>query len=63
MNPETAAMAAEIDFSLMALFLRATFTVKIVMILLVVMSIWAWAITIQKVIVYRAARKELAEFE
>lgn len=63
MNSETAAMAAEIDFSLMALFLRATFTVKIVMILLVVMSIWAWAITIQKVIVYRAARKELAEFE
>ncbi len=63
MNPETAAMAAEIDFSLMALFLRATLTVKIVMILLVVMSIWAWAITIQKVIVYRAARKELAEFE
>ena len=63
MNPETAAMAAEIDFALMALFLRATFTVKIVMILLVVMSIWAWAITIQKVIVYRAARKELAEFE
>ena len=63
MNPETAAMAAEIDFSLMALFLRATFTVKIVMILLVVMSIWAWAISIQKVIVYRAARKELAEFE
>ena len=63
MDPETAAMAAEIDFSLMALFLRATFTVKIVMILLVVMSIWAWAITIQKVIVYRAARKELAEFE
>ncbi len=63
MNPETAAMAAEIDFSLMALFLRATLTVKIVMILLVVMSIWAWAITIQKVIVYRAARKELSEFE
>ena len=63
MNPETAAMAAEIDFSLMALFLRATFSVKIVMILLVVMSIWAWAISIQKVIVYRAARKELAEFE
>ncbi len=63
MNPETAAMATEIDFSLMALFLRATFTVKIVMILLVVMSIWAWAITIQKVTVYRAARKELAEFE
>ena len=38
MNHETAAMAAEIDFSLMALFLRATMTVKIVMILLVVMS-------------------------
>jgi len=63
MNPETAALAAEIDFSLLALFARATITVKIVMILLVVMSVWSWAITIQKVIAYRAARKELAEFE
>ncbi len=63
MNPETAALAAEIDFSLWALFARATITVQIVMIMLIVMSIWAWAITIQKIIAYRAARKELAEFE
>ena len=57
------ALAAEIDFSLWALFARATITVKIVMILLVIMSIWAWAITIQKLITYRAARAELAKFE
>ncbi|MFT4620677.1 MAG: biopolymer transport protein TolQ, partial [Polaromonas sp.] len=63
MNPETAALAADIDFSLLALFARATITVKIVMILLVVMSVWSWAITIQKVIAFRAARKELSQFE
>ncbi|MFT7510521.1 MAG: hypothetical protein ACI9KS_002708, partial [Sulfitobacter sp.] len=28
MNPETAALAADIDFSLLALFARATITVK-----------------------------------
>ncbi len=63
MDPTTAALATELDFSLWALFARATLTVQIVMILLIVMSIWAWAITIQKVIAYRAARTELAQFE
>ncbi len=38
METETLAMAQEIDFSMLALFARATLTVKFVMILLIVMS-------------------------
>ncbi len=58
-----ATAAAEIDFSMMALFLRATFTVKIVMILLIVMSFWCWSIIVQKLLAYRKAKTEIAEFE
>ena len=63
MEAETLAAASEIDFSLMALFLRATITVKIVMIMLVAASVWSWAIIIQKFINYRKARSEGDQFE
>lgn len=56
METETLALAQEIDFSFLALFLRATLTVKAVLILLLVASFWAWAITVQKHINYRRAR-------
>ena len=38
MDTETLAMAQEIDFSLIALFARATLTVKVVMLLLMIMK-------------------------
>jgi len=63
METETLAMAQEIDFSMLALFARATITVKLVMILLFVMSFYSWAIMVQKVIMFRAARKEAAVFD
>ena len=63
MDTETLALAQEIDFSLLALFARATLTVKIVMIMLLVMSFWSWAIIIQKHIMYRTARKEASIFD
>lgn len=52
-----------IDFSLWALFARATVTVKLVMLLLIVASIWAWAIIIQKHIAYRLARRQSRKFD
>ena len=55
MDPSS--LAAPLDFSIWALFARATLTVQIVMILLIVASIWAWAIIIQKHITFRAARR------
>lgn len=52
-----------LDFSFWALFLRATFTVKLVMVLLLAASVWAWAIIIRKHLAYRAARRAAARFE
>ncbi|MDA7966586.1 protein TolQ [Ruegeria sp.] len=63
MEAETLALAQEIDFSMWGLFARATFIVKIVMLILVVASFWSWAIIIQKLINYRAARREAQVFD
>ncbi|SES13343.1 Cell division and transport-associated protein TolQ [Tranquillimonas rosea] len=53
----------EMDFSMWALFARATLTVKLVMLVLLGASVWAWAIIIQKHIAYRRARSEAARFD
>jgi biopolymer transport protein TolQ len=63
MEPTTLAAAQEIDFSLLALFMRATLTVKFVMVGLMIMSFWSWAIIIQKHIAYRMARREASIFD
>ncbi|WP_371169868.1 protein TolQ [Aliiroseovarius sp. 2305UL8-7] len=63
METETLQAAAEIDFSFLALFLRATFTVKLVMLLLIVASVWSWAIIITKHMAFRRARSDAAEFD
>ncbi|WP_200861291.1 protein TolQ [Limimaricola cinnabarinus] len=51
------------DFSMWALFARATITVKLVMIALILASIWCWAVIVDKIIQYRAARAEAARFD
>ncbi|GAA6163441.1 protein TolQ [Pelagimonas sp. KU-00592-HH] len=56
-------MEAAVDFSMWALFARATLTVKLVMLLLVASSFWSWSVIIQKIISYRAARAEAAQFD
>ncbi len=63
METDTLAMAQEIDFSMLALFARATLTVKIVMIMLIIASFWSWAIIIQKFINFRRARGESQQFD
>jgi biopolymer transport protein TolQ len=63
MDTQTLALAQEIDFSLWALFARATITVKLVMILLIVASFWSWSIIIQKMMNYRRARAEATKFD
>ena len=63
MDTQTLATAQEIDFSLVALFLRATFTVKVVMLMLLVSSFWSWAIIVQKHILFRKARGEASVFD
>ena len=63
MEADTLAQAGAIDFSFLALFLRATLTVKLVIILLIVASFWSWAIIIQKLISFRKARAQAAVFD
>jgi biopolymer transport protein TolQ len=63
MEAETLAMAHEIDFSFFGLFARATLIVKIVMIMLIVASFWAWSVIIIKLILYRKTRAEAAAFD
>ncbi len=63
MEAETLALAQEIDFSMWGLFARATFIVKVVMLILLIASFWSWAIIVQKLINYRAARREAQNFD
>ena len=63
METEALALAKDLDFSFWALFARATFTVKMVMLLLIGASFWSWSIIVQRTILYRAARREAAQFD
>ncbi|WP_197915745.1 protein TolQ [Thiosulfatihalobacter marinus] len=56
-------MEAAVDFSMWALFARATLTVKLVMLLLVVASFWSWSVIIQKTVLFRTARREARKFD
>ena len=56
-------MEAAHEFTMWALFARATITVKIVMIMLIAASIWCWAVIIDKTIQYRKARAEAEIFD
>ena len=56
-------MNGELDFSMMALFARATLIVQAVMIMLILASFWSWAIIIQKHLVFRRARAQAEAFD
>ncbi|EAR52339.1 proton transporter TolQ [Oceanicola granulosus HTCC2516] len=56
-------MDAATDFSMWALFARATLAVKFVMILLIGASIWCWAVIVDKWLQYQRARAEAARFD
>lgn len=62
---QTALIAAEIGGSITVwgMFAQATFTVKLVMIALVLASFWTWSIIVQKTLQYREAKREAAEFD
>lgn len=52
-----------VDFSILALFQKATFVVQIVMIVLVLSSIWSWTIIIQKLFDFRSTKKSNTRFQ
>ncbi|WP_246003869.1 protein TolQ [Histidinibacterium lentulum] len=51
------------EYTMWALFARSTITVKLVMIMLIVASVWCWAIFIDKWLQFRRARSEAARFD
>ena len=63
MEAEALALAGDVDFSMWGLFLRATLTVKLVMVMLVFASFWSWSIIIQKLLQYRRARARVDAFD
>lgn len=56
-------MEAAVDFSMWGLFARATLTVKLVMVVLIISSFWSWSVIVQKLRSYRIARREAAQFD
>lgn len=63
METETLSLAQELDFSLLALFFRASFVVQLVMVLLFAASIWVWAIAFSRFGTYRLSRRRAAQFD
>lgn len=63
MEAETLALAQDMDFSMWGMFAQATFVVKMVMLMLIGASFWAWSIIVQKIIMYRKARSEADAFD
>lgn len=63
MDTQTLAAAQEIDFSVLALFMKATFTNKLVLMTLMGMSFWSWSIIIQRHLTFRRAHVESDEFD
>ena len=56
-------LASNIDFSIIALFLRADIIIKTVIILLIASSIYSWAIIFGKIKLFKKINKSTAEFE
>ncbi len=56
-------LAANTDFSILSLFLRADIVVKSVIIILIASSIYSWAIIFDKIKMFRKINKSAEEFE
>ncbi len=67
MEADIASNAVELgtntDFSLLSLFLRADIIVKAVMIILVLCSVYSWAVIIEKIKLFKKINKTSEEFE
>ncbi|NQV47523.1 MAG: protein TolQ [Rhodospirillaceae bacterium] len=58
-----AGSVADMDFSIWSLFMRADLIVKAVIVILLMASLWCWAIIFEKVIGLRRLNKGAAKFE
>ena len=56
-------LTSNTDFSIISLFLRADFIIKSVIIILIVSSIYSWAIIFEKIKMFKKINKTTEEFE
>ena len=62
-STQAVGLASSADFSLMNLFIRADIIVKSVIILLIVCSIYSWAVIIEKIRLFKKINQSTEEFE
>ncbi len=63
METEVLTTAQAVDFSIVAMFTRATVVVQLVMLLLVASSFWSWSIVVDKWLAFRRAQRDSSMFE
>mgnify|MGYP001191106653 FL=1 len=62
-STQAVGLASSADFSLMSLFIRADIIVKSVILILIVCSIYSWAVIIEKFRLFRKINQSTEEFE
>ena len=62
-SSQAVGLASSADFSLLSLFIRADFIVKSVIIMLIVCSIYSWAVIIDKIKLFKKINVSSEEFE
>ena len=62
-STQAVGLASNTDFSIINLFIRADFIVKSVIIILIVSSVYSWAIIFEKIKMFKRIRKSTEEFE
>ena len=62
-SSQAVGLASSADFSLLSLFIRADIIVKSVIIMLIVCSIYSWAIIIEKIRLFKKINQSTEEFE
>ena len=62
-SSQAVGLASSADFSLMNLFIRAYIVVKSVIIILIICSIYSWAVIIEKIKLFKKINKSTEDFE
>ena len=62
-STQAVGLASNTDFSIISLFIRADFIIKSVIIILIVSSVYSWAIIFEKTKMFKKINKSTEEFE
>jgi len=62
-STQAVGLASNTDFSIISLFIRADFIVKSVIVILIVSSVYSWAIIFEKIKMFKRISKSTEEFE